>query len=81
MKNKIKDILEKHQVIHENGTYWDEKLLNENIEKMYEDLFDLYNVNQQRELLKAFRLWYNNENEGGFTTITNMDIDKYLKSL
>ena len=44
MKNKIKEILEKYEVLHENGTYWDEKLLNKNIEKMYEDLFALYFV-------------------------------------
>jgi hypothetical protein len=41
----------------------------------------IHDVSQQRELLKVFRLWYNNENEGGFGSITNRDIDNYLKSL
>lgn len=44
MIDKIKKIIEKHEVLHENGTYWDEKLLKEKIEKMYEDLFALYRV-------------------------------------
>lgn len=44
MKDKIKKIIEKHEVLHENGTYWNDKLLKDNIAKMYEDLFALYGV-------------------------------------
>ena len=54
MKDKIKEIIEKNEVSHENGTYWDEQLLKDNIAKMYEDLFALTDVSQQRELLLAY---------------------------
>ena len=33
------------------------------------------------EQLKAFRKWWNKDNEGVCTTITNTDIERYLESL
>lgn len=33
------------------------------------------------EQLKAFREWWNKDNEGVCTTITHKDIDRYLESL
>ena len=53
MKDNIKKIIEKHEVLHENGTFWNEQLLNDNIAKMHEDLFSLYVVSNRRELLIA----------------------------
>jgi hypothetical protein len=35
----------------------------------------------QGEQLKAFREWWNKDNEGVCTTITHKDIERYLESL
>jgi hypothetical protein len=35
----------------------------------------------QSEQLKAFREWWNKDNEGVCTTITHKDIERYLESL
>jgi len=52
MKNRLREIIEKHEVLHENGTYWNEKLLSDNILKMYDELYDLYeNSKIENELL------------------------------
>ena len=44
-------------------------------------LLSLQNVVGQSEQLKAFREWWNKDNEGVCTTITHKDIDRYLESL
>lgn len=41
----------------------------------------LFAVSGRSEQLKAFREWWNKDNEGVCTTITHKDIDRYLKSL
>ena len=41
----------------------------------------LTDVSQQREPLKGFRKWWNLDNQGVCTTITNRDIESYLKTL
>ena len=69
MKDKILDIVAEHCV------GW------KNCEALTEKLFDLYDVSQQRELLKAFREWWNKDNDGLCTTITHKDIERYLESL
>ena len=42
---------------------------------------NLQNVSQRSELLKAFREWWNKDNQGVCTTITHKDIERYLESL
>jgi hypothetical protein len=53
----------------------------ENAVKDYEKQLRLYNVSQQRELLEGFRKWWNLDNQGVCTTITNRDIESYLKTI
>ena len=38
-------------------------------------------VSKQSELLKDFRKWWNEDNQGVCTTITHKDIERYLESL
>lgn len=51
-----------------------------NIQALKEQL-TLTDVSQQRELLKGFRKWWNLDNQGVCTTITNRDIESYLKTI
>ena len=38
-------------------------------------------VSKQSELLKDFRKWWNEDNQGVCTTITHKDIERYLESI
>lgn len=52
MKSRLREIIEKYEVLHENGTYWNEKLLSDNILKMYDELYEFYeNSNKENEPL------------------------------
>ena len=42
---------------------------------------NIADVSNQRELLKGFRKWWNLDNQGVCTTITNRDVESYLKTL
>lgn len=61
MKDKIKKVIKKHEVLHENGTYWDEKLLKQNIKNMYNELFSLYVIvkSLNLEVKPTFEEWLN----------------------
>lgn len=41
----------------------------------------IHDVVGRSKQLKAFREWWNKDNEGVCTTITHKDIERYLKSL
>lgn len=85
MKNQILNHIRELQKEHKHGSdaYNALRKVEVEIEPMLEQVksVDLADVVGRSEQLKAFREWWNKDNEGVCTTITHKDIDRYLKSL